>query len=130
MEARARKYRTLGLTGTKYLVKGPVYPETLRKYGIACRLPAESDIERINATIFDELVNGIFREQSRLYLNEVVQKMKQEGCDGVVLGCTEIPLLVNPNDCPLPTLDSTRLLAQAALKESLGNDQNRNVPDC
>ena len=120
MEARAREYKTLGLTGTKYLVKGPVYPETLCKYGIACRLPAESDIERIDAVIFEELVNGVFRERSRLYFNEVVQKMKEEGCDGVVLGCTEIPLLVNPNDCPLPTLDSTRLLARAALKESLG----------
>ena len=62
-------------------------------------------------------------EQSRLYLNTIIQKMKDQGCDGVVLGCTEIPLLVDPDDCPLPTLDSTRLLARAALRASLEDDQ-------
>jgi aspartate racemase len=67
-------------------------------------------------------VNGIFTESSRLYFNTVIQKMKDQGCDGVILGCTEIPLLVDPNDCPLPALDSTRLLARAALKEALKED--------
>jgi aspartate racemase len=118
-EAAIQGLKTLTITGTKYLMTGPVYPEVLKRYGIVCRIPDEPDQERINSIIFRELVNGFFKEESRLFFNTVVQKMKDRGCDGVVLGCTEIPLLVNPDDCPLPGLDSTRLLARAALKESL-----------
>lgn len=118
-EARLRGFRCLAITGTKYLMTSPVYTDVLRRYRIESRIPDEADREQIDRIIFQELVNGIFTEQSRLYFNAVIQKMKDQGCDGVVLGCTEIPLLVDPNDCPLPTLDSTRLLARAALKESL-----------
>jgi aspartate racemase len=118
-EAKGLGLETLAVTGTKYLMTGPVYPGILRRLGISCQVPEEPDRERIDAIIFKELVNGVFKEESRLDFNRVVQKMKDRGCDGVILGCTELPLLVNPNDCPLPTLDSTRLLARAALKESL-----------
>jgi aspartate racemase len=118
-EARARGFKTLAITGTKYLMTGPVYPAALQRFGLACRIPAEPDRERIDTIIFKELVNGVFREESRLYFNQVIGGLKAQGCDGVVLGCTEIPLLVDPADCPLPTLDSTRLLARAALRESL-----------
>ncbi|MBN2126231.1 MAG: amino acid racemase [Deltaproteobacteria bacterium] len=118
-EATSRGCKTLAITGTKYLMTGPVYPEALKEVGISCRIPEEHDRERIDSIIFTELVNGIITEKSRRYFNEVIQKMKDRGCDAVVLGCTEIPLLVDPNDCPLPTLDSTRLLARAALKEAL-----------
>ncbi|MBW2606409.1 MAG: aspartate/glutamate racemase family protein, partial [Deltaproteobacteria bacterium] len=76
----------------------------------------ENDREQIDKIIFNELVNSIFTEKSRLYFNEVIQKLKKRGCDAAILGCTEIPLIVNPDDCPLPTLDSTRLLARAALR--------------
>ena len=117
--ARERGFRKLGITGTKYLMTGPVYPEQLEKYGISCEIPDESDREKIDAIIFTELVNGIFPEESRLYFNEVFTKLKEEGCDAAVLGCTEIPLIVDPDDCPLPTLDSTRLLARAALKKAV-----------
>ena len=68
---------------------------------------------------FKELVNGIFLEQSRLFFDQVMDTMKQRGCDAAVLGCTEIPLIVDPNDAPLPTLDSTRLLARAALQKAM-----------
>ncbi|MFH1351644.1 MAG: amino acid racemase [Pseudomonadota bacterium] len=118
-EARARGFRHLGVTGTKYLMAGPVYPPVLRKFGMIYEIPNPEDREKIDRIIFTELVNGIFLEQSRWYFNEVVEKLKKRGCEAVVLGCTEIPLLVKPEDCPLPTLDSTRLLARAALKESL-----------
>jgi aspartate racemase len=118
-EAEAHGLKTLGITGTKYLMTGPVYPDTLRKSGIGAEIPDAADRERIDAIIFRELVNGIITEKSRLYFNEVIQKLKDAGCDGAVLGCTEIPLLVDPSDCPLPTLDSTRLLARAALKAAL-----------
>jgi len=119
-KAKADGVRTLAITGTKYLMTGPVYPDALRKVGIACRIPEAEDRERIDTIIFKELVNGVVTEGSRRYFNTVVEKMKNAGCDGVVLGCTELPLLVDPNDCPLPTFDSTRLLARAALKEALG----------
>jgi aspartate racemase len=119
-EAEVRSFDTLAILGTKYLMTGPVYPEILSEFGITCRIPDERERERINTIIFKELVNGIFLEESRIYFNEVIEMMKARGCRGVVLGCTEIPLLVDPEDCPLPTLDSTRLLARAALKYALG----------
>lgn len=117
--AQNRGFKSLAVLGTKYLMTGPVYPQALNKFGLAHQIPDERDREEIDAIIFQELVNGIFQERSRLYFNAVIQKLKDQGCDAVVLGCTEIPLLVDPNDCPLPTLDSTRLLARAALQEAL-----------
>ena len=112
-------FKKLGILGTKYLMTGPVYPESLRPMGLAYVIPNEEDRENINRIIFSELVNGIFKDNSRRYFNEVIQKLKDQGCDAAVLGCTEIPLIVDPDDCPLPTLDSTRLLARTALKEAL-----------
>jgi aspartate racemase len=119
-EANKHRYHKLGITGTKYLMTGPVYSTILKAKNIGHEIPDADDRERIDDIIFSELVNGIFSESSRLYFNEVFQKFKDRGCETVVLGCTEIPLLVNANDCPLPVLDSTRILARAALKKSLG----------
>jgi len=109
----------LAITGTKYLMTGPVYQETLEKFSVACKIPTEEQRERIDDIIFSELVYGILNETSRLYFNEVIQELKEKGCDGVVLGCTEIPLIVRSDDCPLPTLDSTRLLARLALQKAV-----------
>jgi len=119
-EANKNKYGKLGITGTKYLMTGPVYSSILKVKNIGCEIPDTADRKRIDDIIFSELVNGIFSENSRLYFNEIMQKFKDKGCEAVVLGCTEIPLLVDPNDSPLPVLDSTRILARAALKRSLG----------
>ena len=118
-EAQRLGYVRLGILGTKYLLEGGVYPEALEAFRIESEIPDEADREKINEIIFKELVNGIFPETSRLYFNEVASKLKARGCDAVVLGCTEIPLLVRPDDTPLPTLDSTRLLARAALRRAL-----------
>ncbi len=118
-EAETKGCSSLAITGTKYLMTGPVYPVVLQKHSISWNIPDEDDRKKIDTIIFKELVNGVFLEESRLYFNQVIQKLKERGCDAVVLGCTEIPLLIDPNDCPLPTLDSTRLLAKAALKEAL-----------
>ena len=118
-EARAKGFGKLAVLGTKYLMTGPVYPDTLGRHGIAYLIPDEDDRERVDTVIFKELVNAVFREESRKFFNSVMQKLKERGCDAAVLGCTEIPLLVDPADSPLPTLDSTRLLARAALQESL-----------
>jgi aspartate racemase len=118
-EASRRGFKHLGVLGTKYLMEGPVYPSALSAYGIGSEIPGAPARERINTIIFKELVNGIFTEESRLYFNEVMEELKQRGCDAAVLGCTEIPLIVRPEDAPLPTLDSTRLLARAALRRAL-----------
>ena len=119
IKAQEAGFRQLAILGTKYLMGGPVYPGTLEKFSITCQIPDEKERERIDDIIFNELVNGVFTENSRLYFNEVIQNLKNRGCDAAVLGCTEIPLIVDPADCPLPVLDSTRLLARAAIKEAL-----------
>jgi aspartate racemase len=119
-EADRRGYKRLGILGTKYLMEGPVYRETLKEFTLESAIPDEPDRVRINEIIFKELVNGVFQESARLYLNEVAEKLKSRGCDAVVLGCTELPLIVRPDDTPLPTLDSTRLLARAAIRKALG----------
>ena len=121
-EASRSGYTRLGILGTKYLTESDVYPEALKEFKIEREIPDEADREKINDIIFKELVNGLFPETSRLYFNEVSEKLKDRGCDAVVLGCTEIPLIVRPDDTPLPVLDSTRLLARAALKRALGNE--------
>jgi aspartate racemase len=118
-EAKCLGYKRLAVLGTKYLMEGPVYPESLAEFSIEREIPELEDRVKINHIIFDELVNGIFPEPSRLYLNEVTNKLRNQGCDAVVLGCTELPLIVRRDDCPLPTLDSTRLLARAALRNAL-----------
>lgn len=123
-EAHRLRCLRLGILGTKYLMEGPVYPESLMKFEIESQIPDWEDREKINDIILKQLVNGIFPETSRLYFNEVADKLKARGCDAVVLGCTEIPLIVRPDDFPLPSLDSTRLLARAALRKALENRQN------
>ena len=119
-EAKARGFVRLGILGTKYLTESSVYPGALKGRGIESEIPDEAEREKINEIIFKELVNGVFPEASRLYFNEVMDGLKARGCDAAVLGCTEIPLIVRPDDAPLPTLDSTRLLARAALMTALG----------
>jgi aspartate racemase len=118
-EAKARGYSRLAVLGTKYLMEGPVYRETLKAAGIEHRVPGAEQRERLNQIIFDELVNGQFLPQSLAYYLEVIRELKNEGCDAVVLGCTEIPLLVSPESSPLPTLDSTGLLARAAVRKAV-----------
>ncbi len=116
--AAQRRFRRLGILGTRYLMEGPVYPGNLTRRDIAFDIPDPADRERINAVIFNELVQGQLKEASRKYFRDVIEKLGARGCDAVVLGCTEIPLLVSETDAPLPTLDSTRTLARAALREA------------
>jgi aspartate racemase len=118
-EAQNEGFSKLAILGTKYLMVGPVYPKALDKFDLLYEIPDENDREQIDKIIFNELVNGIFTENSRLYFNEVMQALKERGCDAAVLGCTEIPLIVDPDDCPLPTLDSTRLLSRKALRMAM-----------
>jgi aspartate racemase len=118
-EARRRGYRRLGILGTRYLMEGPVYPQQLETMYLEHLIPPAEERARVNEIIFSELVNGRFTDASRSYFNQVIAGLKNRGCDAVVLGCTEIPLLIRDEDSPLPTLDSTRLLARAARRRAL-----------
>jgi len=100
-------------------MSGTVYPEMFEKHAVTISSPAEGDRKIVDDIIFRELVNGILNETSRVRYKEVIDRMKARGCDCVILGCTEIPLLVRSDDCPLPALDSTRLLARAAVDAAL-----------
>ncbi len=118
-EALRKGFRRLGILGTKYLMESQVYPSRLKKYGIEYVIPDEEDRFRINEVIFKELVYGVVKEESRDYLVSVINKLRRRGCDAVVLGCTELPLILNDEISPIPTLDSTRILARAALREAV-----------
>jgi aspartate racemase len=117
--AAERGFRRVGITGTHWLVDSDVYPEKLRAIGIDSMKPSAEDRVEISRIIMDELVYGIFKPQSIATFQGVIQRLKDEGCDSVVLGCTEIPLIIGDQNSPLPTLDSTRLLAQAALARAV-----------
>jgi len=118
-EAKRQGYQRVGVLGTKYLMEGPVYPDSLQAAGLRTSIPGAPERERINRIIFDELVYGKFLPQSLAYFIEVIRRLKDEACDAVALACTEIPLLVPPEVSPLPVLDSTRLLARAALRKAI-----------
>lgn len=117
-QAVERGYRRLALTGTRWLVNSEVYPEKLAARGLEYLRPTEAERDEINRIIMDELVYGDFKPEAVAYFQQVIGRMKDEGSDAVVLGCTEIPLIMNDSNSPLPTLDSTRLLARAALRRA------------
>ncbi|MDO8434379.1 MAG: amino acid racemase [Candidatus Binatus sp.] len=112
----------VGVLGTRYLMEGPVYPPKLAERGIAHEIPSREQRARINRIIFEDLVHGCFEESARAYFRSVIADLKARGCDAVALSCTEIPLLISPGDSPLPVLDSTRILARAALREATRAD--------
>lgn len=116
-----RGFTRVGLTGTQWLVESSVYPEQLARRGLDCVLPPRSDREEMNRIIMDELVYGVFRPESIAFFRGVITRLADDGCDSVVLGCTEIPLIISDANSPLPTLDSTRLLARAALARALSH---------
>lgn len=118
-EAVARGFRRLGLIGTRWLVESEVYPEKLAARGLEYVRPNAAERAEINRIIMDELVYGVFKPEAVAYHRRVIERMKGEGCDAVVLGCTETPLIMNDANSPLPTLDSTRLLAQTALRRAV-----------
>ena len=118
-EAGRHRYKRLGILGTRFLMEGPVYSEKLDAAGIVHLIPEKENRERINYIILDELVVGVFTDESRSYFTGVINWLKKRGCDAVVLGCTEIPLIVTRESSPLPVLDSTRLLARAALRKAI-----------
>jgi aspartate racemase len=117
-QAASRGFRRLGLTGTRWLVASSVYPDSLGRRGLEVVRPTDAERDEIDRIIMTELVRGVFDPSAVRYFQYVMTRMKQTGCDAVILGCTEIPLIMTDANAPLPTLDSTRLLARAALAEA------------
>jgi len=118
-QAVERGFTRVGITGTRWLVDSDIYPERFTARGLEYMRPNAAEREEINRVIMDELVRGVFRPAAVAYFQQVIGRMKEQGCDAVVLGCTEIPLVMNDANSPLPTLDSTRLLARAALRRAV-----------
>lgn len=118
-QAAERGFRRLALTGTRWLVESEVYPQKLQARGLDYLRPQPAEREEINRIILNELVCGVFEPNSIEYFQQLIARMQQQGADAVVLGCTEIPLILSDANSPLPTLDSTRLLARAALHRAV-----------
>lgn len=118
-EAVRRGHRRLGITGTRWLVDSEVYPEALAAHGVQAVRPAVADRDDIGRIIMEELVCGVFKPESVARFQAVFGRLRDAGCDAIVLGCTEIPLIMSDANSPLPTLDSTRLLARAALARAV-----------
>jgi aspartate racemase len=107
--------RKIGILGTEWTMTGPVYPGALGRKDMAWAIPGLDDRKRVHDVIFEELCLGAFRDESRDAYVRIIEKLAGEGCDAVALVCTEIPLLITAENSPLPILDSTRLLARAAV---------------
>jgi aspartate racemase len=118
-EAARRSFRRIAITGTRWLVDSAVYPDALAARGLEHLRPTPDECEQVNRIIMEELIHGVFLPEAVRAFQRIIGRMKAEGCDAVVLGCTEIPLLMNDDNSPLPTLDSTRLLARAALRRAV-----------
>ncbi len=119
-DAARRGFRRIGLTGTRWLVDSDVYPSKLAARGLAVVRPGAEERDECSRIIMDELVYGVFRPEAVAYFQGVIGRMRDAGCDAVALACTEIPLIISDANSPLPTLDSTRLLARAALRRAMG----------
>ncbi len=118
-EARRRRYRRVGILGTAWLVRSNVYPDAFGAIGVDFVRPTDVQRDQLAQIIMNELVYGVFKPASIAYFQQVILSLKDQGCDSVVLGCTEIPLIINDQNSVLPTLDSTRLLARAALQRAV-----------
>ena len=112
--------RKIGILGTNWTMTGPVYPGALGRRGLEWAIPGEADRGLVHDVIFDELCVGVFTDESRSAYVRIIEQLAEQGCDAVALVCTEIPLLISAEDSPLPILDSTRLLARAAVEVAIG----------
>jgi aspartate racemase len=119
-EAERRGFRRIGILGTSWLVESDVYPQAFQRRGLTYLRPTPAERDEGHRIIMTELVKQVLLPQAVLHYASVMRRMQAEGCDAVVLGCTEIPLLMNDSNSPLPILDSTRLLAYAAVRRAIG----------
>jgi len=118
-EAADRGFRRVGVLGTRWLVDSAVYDDKLRDRGLDMVRPDGDERDEVDRIIMEELTKGVFEPESVAYCQGVIARLEERGCDAVVLGCTELPLILNDGNAPLPTIDSTRLLARAALRRAV-----------
>jgi aspartate racemase len=119
MQARRDRRTCVGLLGTKLTMEGPTYRGAFARHGVAMRTPSERDRALVDQVIFLELCQGVVAEASRMQFVRIIEQLRRDGCDAIALSCTEIPLLITPDISPLPTLDSTRLLAREAVAAAI-----------
>lgn len=112
-------FRRVGILGTHWLTQSEVYPAALGALGLAHERPDASDVALVSQLIMDELTAGVFKDESTRQLIGVISRLQARGCDAVALACTELPLVLGDHNSPLPTLDTTRLLARAALVQAV-----------
>ena len=114
------KVNKVGLLGTKFTMEEGFYKDRLKgRHGIEIVIPDPEDRERINEIIYNELCLGIIRESSRNLLKTVINKLTKKGVEGVILGCTELPLIIEKKDSPVPIIDTTRIHAEKAVEMAL-----------
>lgn len=119
-EAVRRGLHRVGVLGTRYTMESNLYQDRFTARGLEAVRPLPEERDGINRFIYDELVRGVCSPEATTFHQQVIARMKADGCDAVVLACTEIPLIISDANSPLPTLDSTRLLADAALRKAAG----------
>ena len=116
-EIIARKLKKVGLLGTKFTMEKDFYKEVLRnKFDIEIILPNQQEMDRVHAIIYQELVHGQIKEESREEYKMIIRRMEEAGAEGVILGCTEIPLLISPSDVNIPIFDTTTIHATKAVE--------------
>ena len=119
---KAQGLRRIALLGTRFTMEEDFYKGRLvEKYGLEVIIPLEADMEIVHRVIYDELCGGIIRADSKQKYAEIIQRLVAEGAEGIILGCTEIGLLVKPEDSPVPLFDTTEIHARAAVAYALGN---------
>ena len=121
-EMASNGWRKAALLGTRWTMNGPVYPDMLRRYGLTRLVPGEDTREKLNQMIFEELCLGEFRDDTTAFFVDAIRTLGEQGADCAILGCTEIPLIVTPQNSPLPVLDSTRLLASRAVSVAIASE--------
>ena len=119
--AKQRNYTKVVVLGTRYTMRGTIYKRAMSAVGIECVMPTDEEVAELDRIVWEELISGKFVPQSVTYYQHVIDRYKDEGCQAAVLGCTEIPLIINDGNSSLPVLDSTRLLAKAALDMALSD---------
>jgi aspartate racemase len=114
-------FKSVGLLGTKFLMDSDTYTNRLKdKFGITTHLPEEKSIHELNKIIYDELVKGIIKDNSRNRILSIIQQMQSEGIEAIILGCTEIPLLIKQGHCEIPVIDTTDIHAKSAVNYVIG----------
>lgn len=111
--------RTVGLLGTKFTMESAFYRERIEATGIRVLVPGEAGRELVHRVIYDELCCGVVSDSSRDAFLRIIDDLSERGCEGVILGCTEIPLLIRSGDASVPVYDTTRLHVEAAVEEAL-----------